>query len=82
MLKKTKKIFASSKNGCIFASAFQEKTAVDNCLVKSKRTLNYFETRDSVWPGRQRGWRVRAQTSQEGKNRSNSYNEEFDPGSG
>ena len=74
--KKTKKNFCSLKNGRIFAFAFRETPSVD----KSKRTLNYFETRDSVCRSNPLRRIARHETSQRLK--SNSYNEEFDPGSG
>ena len=37
-------LFCESKKGRIFAFAFLEKTPVDKRVMKSKRTLNYFET--------------------------------------
>ena len=75
-----KKYFAGMEKGCIFASAF----APWRGLLRngSDRTLKRWEERDSVCHPSCVGGVGGTKTSQEGKAKNNSYNEEFDPGSG
>ena len=74
--------FGSLKNGCIFALAFNKTSVVDKTKQKAQENFELF------WNMRQRVSEtfrlgLEAETRDESKvEASNSYNEEFDPGSG
>ena len=84
MSKKEKKNFGSLENGCIFALAFAQKSGVLKKGVGEggrRKDIEKVETRDSVCRSARR--RLCARTRRvKGKTKNNSYNEEFDPGSG
>ena len=80
--RREKKNFGGMKKGRIFATAFEERTAPQREAVPREReNIEKVETRDSVC--RRLPWAVGdTDESKVRKKASNSYNEEFDPGSG
>ena len=76
-----KKMFGGLENGCIFAPAFEEtRGSRETRFPRGQRTVKSWDqgTACVPEPARPAGDAERVK----GKQESNSYNEEFDPGSG